>query len=112
MTRDVNGHARAVIHRALHHRPVGLRRLFELRHGRVKRNGQGLRVVIDMLRQRLMDLNQTAAIRLYRYLDRRVNDIHLSAWRNGVVQRLDIVVAQTNTAGADAHADGNYASCT
>ena len=58
-----------------------------------------------MLRQRLMDLNQTATVRLYRRLDRRVDNIHLRARRDGVVQRLDIVVAQTNTAGADAHTD-------
>ena len=105
MTGDVNRHARAVIHRALHHRPVGLRRLFERSHGRIKRNGQGLRVVIDMLRQRLMDLNQTAAIRLNRRLDRRVDNVHLRARRDSVVQRLDIVIAQTNAAGTDAHTD-------
>ncbi|CDM99468.1 hypothetical protein KPSB59_1040029 [Klebsiella quasipneumoniae subsp. quasipneumoniae] len=105
MTGNVNGHARAVIHRALHYRTVGLRRLFERLHGRVKRNRQGLRVVIDMLRQRLVNFDQTAAVRLHRRLNRRVDNIHLRARRDRVVQRLDIVVAQTNTAGADAHAD-------
>ncbi len=52
-----------------------------------------------------MNLNQPHAAWLFRDLNRRIDNIHLRSRRNDVKQRFDIVIAQTNAAGADAHAD-------
>ena len=52
-----------------------------------------------------MDLNQTDATWLFRHFNRRINDIHFRARGDHAVERFDIVIAQANAAGADAHPD-------
>lgn len=98
MTGDIDRHPGAHIHHFFHHFAIGSRVLAEGFHPGVKHNWQGLRVVINMLGQGLMNFHQMNAVWLNRRLNWRVDDVYLRAWRNLIEKCFNVVITQANTA--------------
>lgn len=104
MPRNIGWHPRTCFHRPLHHCAIGVGIRFKAHHGGIQINRQRLRIVIDVFDSGWW-ISTRRTPRLFRYFNRRINDIHFRAVGDHAVERFDIVIAQANAAGADAHPD-------